>query len=320
MTFSTETSAPLVVIAGITGKQGGSVARALLESVKPYRIRGLTRDITKPAAQKFAIAGVQLVAVALTVGNEDGARAAFAGADVVFAVTNFNEHIDKEREVAEGKLMVDAAKAVDVKLFIWSALEPFGTLSQGRIPDVLFFDSKAEITAYAKSSGIPLAIVQAGYYATNIFDGVPYSLKAQPDGSFAYRLPMAGTTRVPLIDVEVDYGLYVRAAIELPALGAGSEVLSGRLISLNEIIADLAEVTGKEIVYSQIDRAPFVEAFPFQPLALTIADMCQAYEEIGYYGSKLPSSEDILARKPKSWREFLKATPKDGFPVEIRPA
>jgi hypothetical protein len=38
------------------------------------------------------------------------------------------------------------------------------------------------------------------------------------------------------------------------------------------------------------------------------------------YGPKALSSEDILARKPKSWREFLEATPKENFPESIRPA
>ncbi|KAJ7112053.1 NAD(P)-binding protein [Mycena crocata] len=273
MTISTELSAPLVVVVGITGKQGGSVARALIASDRPYRIRGLTRDVSKPTAQFFAKAGAELVAISLTIGNEAGVRDAFAGADIVFAVTNFLEHADKQREIAEGKLMVDAAKSAGVKLFIWSALESFNILSGGRI-------SRADVTAYAKSSGIPLSVVQAGYYASNVFESVPYALTVDADGSgYTFRMPMAGTTRVPLIDVEEDYGLYVRAAIEDPNLGAGSEVLSGRLISLDDIIAQLAED----------------------------------------YGSKPVSSENILVRKPRSWRQYLEALPKEGFPVEIRP-
>jgi uncharacterized protein YbjT (DUF2867 family) len=137
--------------------------------------------------------------------------------------------------------MVDAAQHVGVKLLIWSGLESFSALSAGHLRNAGFFDSKAEITAYARASGIPLAVVQAGYYATNIFDAIPYALKAQTDGSFVFSMPMAGRTRVPLIDVERDYGLYVRAAIESPSLGAGSEVLSGRMISFEEIIAQLSD-------------------------------------------------------------------------------
>ncbi|KAF7351829.1 NAD(P)-binding protein [Mycena venus] len=318
MTITDSHTAPLVAIVGITGKQGGSVARALIDSDKSYRIRGLTRDANKPASRAFTDLGVQVVEVSLIVGNEDAVRKAFSGAKIVFAVTNFNEHFNKEREIAEGKLMVDAAVSAGVSLFIWSALESISAMSSGRITGVAPFDSKAAVTAYARDSGIPLAIVQAGYYGDNVLLGYP--LQPQADGSLLYSLPMPGSTRVPFIDVEADYGLYVRVAIESSALGAGSEVLSGHLMSVDELIAGLAEFTGKKIIYSQNTREEFLKMFPYKDMAPAIADLYQAYEEIGYYGPKEPTSEDILARKPKTWREFLEAAPRESFPVGLRPA
>ncbi|KAJ7922553.1 NAD(P)-binding protein [Mycena leptocephala] len=275
MTISTSPTAPLVGIVGITGNQGGSVAPV------PYPC--LTRNAQKSSAKVLTGLGLELVTISVTVGNEDGVRTAFAGANIVFAVTNFNEHFDKEREITEGKLMVDASLAVGVSLFVWSALEPFTALFKGRLSLVAFFDSKAAISEYALASGVPLAIVQPGYYATNILESAPLPLSHRPTGA---------TTRVPLIDVESDYGLYVRAAIESPALGAGSEN----------------------------SRAEFEEVFLFKAMAPILADMYQAYEEVGYYGPKALSSKDILARKLKSWREFLEATPKENFPESIRPA
>jgi uncharacterized protein YbjT (DUF2867 family) len=84
MTVSQDPSAPLVVLVGITGLQGGSVARALIASDKPYRLRGLTRDASKPAAQAFAAQGVEIVSVSLTVDNAVNVRKAFEGADIAF--------------------------------------------------------------------------------------------------------------------------------------------------------------------------------------------------------------------------------------------
>lgn len=84
MTVTQDSSAPLVVVVGVTGNQGGSVVKALSESDKAYRIRGLTRDITKPTARALAAAGVELVAVALTSENTAAAREAFKAADIVF--------------------------------------------------------------------------------------------------------------------------------------------------------------------------------------------------------------------------------------------
>jgi uncharacterized protein YbjT (DUF2867 family) len=89
MPISSSPSAPLIVIVGSTGNQGGSIIQALAESDKPYRIRGITRDVTKPAAQKLASQGVEMVNVALSVENADTVRKAFLGADMVFVSSFF---------------------------------------------------------------------------------------------------------------------------------------------------------------------------------------------------------------------------------------
>lgn len=84
MTITQSPSNPLAVVVGVTGNQGGSVVRALAESDKPYRIRGLTRDVTKPAAREFAARGVEIASIALTTDNADAIGEVFKGADIVF--------------------------------------------------------------------------------------------------------------------------------------------------------------------------------------------------------------------------------------------
>jgi uncharacterized protein YbjT (DUF2867 family) len=84
MTIVSTPTAPLVVVVGATGNQGGSVIRALADSDKPYRIRGLTRDDTKPAAQKLAALGVEIVVVDLDVNNVFPVRKTFVGASYAF--------------------------------------------------------------------------------------------------------------------------------------------------------------------------------------------------------------------------------------------
>lgn len=84
MVASTDSTAPLVVVVGITGNQGGSVAEHLIASDKPYRIVGLTRDPSKPTAQEFVKKGVALKKVDLKPGNEAAVTEAFEGAEIVF--------------------------------------------------------------------------------------------------------------------------------------------------------------------------------------------------------------------------------------------
>lgn len=59
----------LITVFGATGNQGGSVIRALLaDSIlsKEFKIRGITRDSTKPAAKELAGKGVELMSVSVT--------------------------------------------------------------------------------------------------------------------------------------------------------------------------------------------------------------------------------------------------------------
>lgn len=142
--------------------QGGSVVKALAESSKPYRIRGIGRDVTKPAAQALSKQGVEMVAA--DIADRAAIDKAFAGADIVFAVTDFWAHLDKAKEVADGKRLVDAAKAAGVHQFIFSGLPSHTKISNGkyshvgpssqpahRSPSPDHFDGKADIVDYALS-------------------------------------------------------------------------------------------------------------------------------------------------------------------------
>lgn len=84
MTISQNADAPLVAVVGATGTQGGSVIRALISSNRTYRIRGLTRDPTKPAAQGLVKLGVEMVGVSLVVENKEEVFKAFEGAAFAF--------------------------------------------------------------------------------------------------------------------------------------------------------------------------------------------------------------------------------------------
>ncbi|KAJ6571896.1 NAD(P)-binding protein [Mycena capillaripes] len=313
MTITQDPSAPLVAVVGATGIQGGSVIKALEESNKPYRIRGFTRDATKPVSRELVAKGIEIVTVSIGLDNVKDVFKAFTGANMAFLVTNFWEHLDADRETAEGKLMIDAAKAAGVDRIVWSGLPSFTKHSGGKYNTVVHFDSKVAVTEYGRQSGVPFVDVQAGFYASNLLMPAPLGMVKpvkRTDGSFAIGVPVKPSTVYPIIDAARDYGLYVRRALESPIFPDGSEVRTGEYITMDDLALQLSQATGKRIVMEQMDFKSFEKQFTdidTPPRVVRImSDGYKALEEFGYYGGKAISSAEGLARPPLPFIEFAK--------------
>lgn len=60
------TMSKIITIFGATGNQGGSVIRSILNDPalsKEFKVRGVTRDVNKPASMKLSEQGVEMVSV-----------------------------------------------------------------------------------------------------------------------------------------------------------------------------------------------------------------------------------------------------------------
>ncbi|KAJ7343994.1 NAD(P)-binding protein [Mycena albidolilacea] len=308
MTISKDSSAPLVAVVGITGIQGGSVLKELVASDKPYRVRGFTRDATKPASQAIANQGVELVSLSIVVENKDAVLKAFAGADIAFLVTNYWEHMNIEREIAEGKLQVDAAKAGGVKKIVWSGMPSFKNISGGKYSQIEDCEGKFAVSEYGRASGVPFVDVQAGYYGTTVFT-LPCLLGKQADGTYAMPWPVHPTTVMPFIDATHDYGLFVRHVIEQPTFPAGSTIVAyGEKITLQDMAAQLAKGTGKPVVFKEITSEEFKTNLAAMGLPASLHDrMAAAWGALADFGWEVTNTHDGLPRHPRSWAEFVAA-------------
>ena len=108
-------SKKLLVVFGATGNQGGSVINSVLNDPKTaseFKIRGVTRDPSKPNAKALEARGVECVAA--DINNKDQISAALRGAYAVFAVTNYWEKMDAQLEIKQGKGIADAAKVKSI--------------------------------------------------------------------------------------------------------------------------------------------------------------------------------------------------------------
>jgi uncharacterized protein YbjT (DUF2867 family) len=153
---------PLVAVCGATGKQGGAVARALVNA--GFRIRGLTRAPDSEAARKLERLGVEMRRADLE--DRSALEAAFDGAWGVFSVQNYYEKgVGYEGEVRQGRNVVDAAVAAGARHLTQS------TMADALDADeVLHFRSKFEIERLIRQSGLSHTLLGTVWFMDNLHD------------------------------------------------------------------------------------------------------------------------------------------------------
>lgn len=142
----------VIAVTGATGQQGGAVAKKLL--AEGWKVRALTRDLHKPAAQELASLGAELVAGDMD--DRDQLDAAFKGVYGIFSVQNFwLPNVGFEGEIRQGKNVADAAKAAGVQHLVYSSV---GAAHRGM--GQKHFDSKWIIEQHIHSLDIPYTILR----------------------------------------------------------------------------------------------------------------------------------------------------------------
>ena len=223
-----------VVITGSTGKQGGAVARGLLE--RGHKVRAVARDTNSSQAKSLAGAGATLVAASL----EDTAALTLAleGATSLFAMTTPAGGTDAETR--QGVAAADAAKAAGVHLVFTSVG------SANRQTGIPHFDSKYEVEKHIAKVGASATILAPVAFMENLF-----FIKDQlAKGTYAAALPPArALAQVAVADIGAvavrvleDAGRFTGKRFDL-----ASDELTG-----NDAMAILARVTGRPFSYYQV--------------------------------------------------------------------
>ena len=132
-----------------------------------YKVRAITRDPSKPAAQALASKGAELTQA--DINDAESVKAAVRASYGVFAVTNYWESMSKSTEFQQGKYIVDACKAEGVKHLVWSTLPHVGKLTDGELAKVEHFESKAEMAEYAEQvkGDMMVSYLMPGYFISN---------------------------------------------------------------------------------------------------------------------------------------------------------
>lgn len=236
---------PVILVTGATGAQGGSVARALLDSGR-YIVRCLTRNSHSHKALALRLSGAEVVEGDLT--NTDSLLAAMKDCYGVFGVTNFWEHY--ENEFQQGKNLIDAVKASGIQHFIYSGLPGYLELTGGQFP-VPHCDIKAALENYTRSLALPASFVHIAFYYENFFSFFPP--RRRDDGCYYFGFPQ-GDTRLAMVSVD-DLGAIVARMFAAPEIYLHRTVGAvGEDRPCREYAAIMSRVLGVTVRYQHIQR------------------------------------------------------------------
>ena len=146
-----EVAPPLTVaVCGATGRQGGAVARRLLQH--GCRVRALTRKPRGRAAAALAAMGAEVVAADMA--DRASLRTAFDRADGVYSVQNGMVN-GFDAEVIQGRAVAEAAKDSGVRHVVYGSA---GTGEPGT--GVPSWESKVLVEDHMRALSVPLTILR----------------------------------------------------------------------------------------------------------------------------------------------------------------
>jgi uncharacterized protein YbjT (DUF2867 family) len=224
-----------ILITGVTGKQGGAVAKALRDS--GFRLRGLTRKPESEQATALARHGVDIVKGDLD--DEDTLRQALAGAWGIFAVQNTWE-AGVEREEVQGKRLAKLAREAGVEHYVYTSVG-----SAHRQTGIPHFDNKWRIEETVRGLQFPShVILRPVFFMENLV--APYSLQGD-----TLTWALGPDTKLQMIAVD-DIGWFgARAFTDAAALNRRAIDLAGDVRTMPEVAEILTEALRRPIAYAQ---------------------------------------------------------------------
>lgn len=135
----------IIVVCGATGRQGGAVARSLLQ--RGWTVRALTRHPDRPAATALTAAGADVVAADMD--DLESLQAAFEGAYGVYSVQN-GIASGFDTEITQGRNVADAAFERGVEHVVYGAA---GSGERGT--GIAAWESKLDVEDHMSALGLP---------------------------------------------------------------------------------------------------------------------------------------------------------------------
>lgn len=275
-----------VLITGATGKQGGSLIRALAGS--GLSLRAMTRKPDSEGAKALARQGVEIVAGDLN--DEASLGRALQGAWGTFAVQNTWE-AGVELEEEQGKRFANVARKAGVQHFVYTSVG-----SAHRQTGIPHFDNKARIEETVRTLDFPSHVIfRPVFFMENLTS--PWFL----NGDKIYSA-LDPSTRLQMIATE-DIGRFVAQAFIDPDRFNRREIdLAGDEATMPETAAILSKPFGRTISFVRI---PIAEV---RKNSEDFAIMLEWFDRVGY-NADIPALIKEFGFRPLTLAEWAARQP-----------
>lgn len=231
------------LVFGVTGQQGGAVARAL--RAKGRTVRGFVRDSQSDKAKALAKEGITLAVGDLF--DRTSIDRAMVGVKGVFSVqaSSPSGMVLDEQEVMQGKAVADSAVAAGVEHLVYSSGGAAGKGHTG----MGHFDSKSEIENYIRSLRLPATITRAAsFMEMMMLPGMGLN-----EGHFTFFMHPDQAMQMIALD---DLGRINADILCQPERYAGQSLeLSGQAITGNDLAKAFSHAAGRPIRYQRFSEA-----------------------------------------------------------------
>ncbi|MDW2644856.1 SDR family oxidoreductase [Citrobacter sp. HN-141] len=243
----------MIAITGATGQLGQHVIESLLKTVPASQIVAIVRN----PAKATALSQQGITVRQADYSNEAAFTTALQGIDKLLLISSS----EVGQRAPQHRNVINAAKAAHVKFIAYTSLLHADTSPLG------LADEHVATEKMLADSGIAYALLRNGWYTENYLASAPAALEHGVFIGAAGEGKIASATRP-------DYAAAAARVIsEDGHAGKIYELAGDEGWTLNQLAAELAQQSGKKVVYQNLSEADFAAALKGFGLPAGLADM-----------------------------------------------
>ena len=286
----TSNSARRILVTGATGTVGSAVVTSLIRAGYEGEIRCATR---RPDAYREPDGVGRVAAVGFDFADGGSVSEAVSGVDAVFLLTGYSVDM-----LVHSKSLLDAAKAAGVRHVVHlGALAPDDTT-------LLAPSWHQFVERYAEALGFSYTHLRPNFFIDTLIAGARRSRKL---------FHFFGDAALSCVAV-ADIAEVAAAALLVPAKHAGKTYgLTGEPLTMEQAAAELSAEWGEDVQCVGLPSEEFLAVLLTNAMEPTYADGL-ARQVIAIAGGRFPAAavvepaiEEVLGRRPRTWRETARA-------------